>query len=92
VIQSCNTSHQISQTLKDENFIKSSCFMKMKKFEYCNLLLKIKWKKRLIFDGVMHRKQLYPYTPICLFLTWGVRTSKNIYIKTYNLRIITIIK
>jgi hypothetical protein len=66
--------------------------MKMKEFEYCSLLKQLNEEQRLIFDDVMHRKQLYPDTPICLFLTRGVGTSKNIYIKTYNLRIITIIK
>ncbi len=75
MIQSCNISHQISQILKDEIFIKSSYFIKMKKFEYCSLLKQLNEKKRLIFDDVMHRKQLYLDTPICLFLTKGVKTT-----------------
>jgi hypothetical protein len=29
----------------------------------------------------MHRKQLYPNTPICLFLIGGVETSKNFTLK-----------
>jgi hypothetical protein len=33
-------------------------------------------KKNLIFDDVMHRKQLYLDTPICLFLGGGVGIGK----------------
>ncbi len=85
-------SHNISQTLKDENFIKSLYFMKMKKIEYYSLLKQLNDEYKLIFDDVMHRKQLYPNTPICFVFARGVRISKNIYIKIYNLRIIIIIK
>jgi len=65
--------------------------MNMKKIEYYNLLKKLNENFKYIFDDVMHIKQLYPNTPICLFLTKGVRTSKKFTLK-YNLRIITIIK
>jgi len=67
VIQSCNISHQISQTLKDENFIKSSYFMKMKEFEYCSLFKQLNEEQRLIFDDVRHRKQLYYDTSFACF-------------------------
>jgi hypothetical protein len=38
-------------------------------------------KKILIFDDVMHKKQLYPNTLICLFLTRGVGTGKTFTLK-----------
>ncbi len=44
----------------------------MEEFEYCILLRQLNEEQRLIFDDVMHRKQLYLDTSICLFLTWGV--------------------
>jgi hypothetical protein len=46
--------------------------MMMEEFEYCNLLRQLNEEQRLIFDDVMHRKQLYFDTSICLFLTGGV--------------------
>jgi hypothetical protein len=71
VIQSCNGSNQKSQFLEDENFTKSSYSMMMEEFEYCSLLRQLNEEQRLIFDDVMHRKQLYPDTLICLFLKRG---------------------
>ncbi len=74
-------SHNISQTLKDENFIKSLYFMKMKKFEYYSLLKQLNDEYKLIFDDVMHRKQLYPNTPICLFLQEVLELVKTFTLK-----------
>jgi hypothetical protein len=56
VIQSRNVSNQKSQTIKNDNFIKSSYSMRMEEFEYCSLLRKLNGKKKLIFNDVMHRK------------------------------------
>jgi hypothetical protein len=55
--------------------------MMMEKFEYHNLLRQLNEEQRLILDDVMHRKQLYPNIPICLFLIGGVETSKNFTLK-----------
>jgi hypothetical protein len=74
-------SHNISQTLKDENFIKSLYFMKMKFFEYYSLLKQLNDEYKLIFDDVMHRKQLYPNTPICLFLQEVLELVKTFTLK-----------
>jgi hypothetical protein len=81
VIQSCSGSNQKSQFLEDENFTKSSYFMMMEEFEYHSLLIKLNEEQRLIFHDIMHRKKLYPDTPICLFLTRGVRTGKTFTLK-----------
>jgi hypothetical protein len=51
--------------------------MMMEEFEYYSLLKQLNEEQRLIFDDVMHRKQLYPNTPICLFFTKGAKTGKN---------------
>ncbi len=48
----------------------------MEEFEYHNLLRQLNKEQRLVLDDVMHRKQLYPNTSICLLLTKGVGTSK----------------
>ncbi len=45
--------------------------MMMEKLEYCSLLKQLNEEKRLIFDNVMHRKQLYPNTSKCLFFDKG---------------------
>ncbi len=74
IIQSCNGSNQKSRYLKDENFIKSPYSMMMEKFEYLSLLRQLNEEKRLIFDDIMHKKQLYPDTPTCLFLIASVET------------------
>jgi hypothetical protein len=50
--------------------------MMMEEFEYCILFRQLNEKQRLIFDDVMHRKQLYHDTLICLFLTGGVGIGK----------------
>jgi hypothetical protein len=42
VTQSHNVSNQKSSILKDEIFTKSSYFMMMEEFEYCNLFKKLK--------------------------------------------------
>jgi len=55
--------------------------MMMEEFEYCSLFRKLNEEQRLIFVDVMHRKQLYPDTSICLFLIGGVRTSKTFTLK-----------
>jgi hypothetical protein len=48
----------------------------MEEFEYCTLLRQLNEEQRLIFDDVMHRKQLCPDTSICLFLTGVLEISK----------------
>ncbi len=53
----------------------------MEKFEYCNLLKQLNEKQRLIFDDVMHRKQLYPNTSIFLFSIGGARTNNTFTLK-----------
>jgi hypothetical protein len=55
--------------------------MMMEKFEYRNLLGQLNEEKILIFDDVMHRKQLYHDTPICLFLTRDVGIRKTFTLK-----------
>jgi hypothetical protein len=42
--------------------------MMMEEFEYFNLFKQLNEEKILLFDDVMHRKQLYLNTSICLFL------------------------
>jgi hypothetical protein len=71
VIQSCNGSNQKSQFL-EFFFTKSSYSMMTEEFEYHSLLIQLNEEQRLIFDDVMHRKQLYLDTLICLFLTRGI--------------------
>ncbi len=56
MIQSHNASDQKSQTLKDENFTKSSYSTMMEKIEYCSLLRQLNEEQRLIFNDIMHRK------------------------------------
>jgi len=53
----------------------------MEEFEYHNLFKQLNEEQRLIFDDIMHRKQLYLDTPICLFLTRDVGTSKTFTLK-----------
>ncbi len=53
----------------------------MEEFEYCNLFKQLNEEQKVIFDDVMHRKQLYLNTPICLFLIGGARTSKTFALK-----------
>jgi hypothetical protein len=48
--------------------------MLIEEFEYHNLLKILNEEKILIFDDIMHRKQLYHDTLICLFLARGVGT------------------
>jgi hypothetical protein len=48
--------------------------MMMEEFEYHSLLKQLNEKQRLIFDDVMHIKQLYHDISIYLFLTRGVGT------------------
>jgi len=55
--------------------------MMMENFEYHSLLRQLNEEQRLILDDVMHRKRLYPNTPICLFLIGGVETSKKFTLK-----------
>ncbi len=57
-------------------FTKFSYYMMMENFEDHDLLSQLKDEQILIFDDIMHRKHLNPNTPICLFLTRGVATSK----------------
>jgi hypothetical protein len=51
--------------------------MMMEKLEYRNLLRQLNEEKKLIFVDVMHRKQLYFCTSICLFLTRGAGKLVN---------------
>jgi hypothetical protein len=53
----------------------------MEEFEYHNLLIQLNEEQRLIFDDIMHRKQLCLDTPICLFLTWDLRIGKTFTLK-----------
>jgi hypothetical protein len=46
--------------------------MMMEKFEYHSLFRQLNEEQRLIFDDIMHRKQLHFDTLICLFLIRGV--------------------
>jgi hypothetical protein len=55
--------------------------MMMEEFEYRNLFKPLNEEQRLIFYDVMHRKQLYPDTLICLFLIGGVGIGKNFTLK-----------
>jgi hypothetical protein len=55
--------------------------MMMEEFEYQSLFRQLSEEKKLIFDNVMHKKQLYFDTPICLFLTRDVRTGKTFTLK-----------
>jgi hypothetical protein len=59
--------------------------MMMEEFEYCNLFRQLNEEQRLIFDDVMHRKQLDHDILICLFFIGDARVSK-----TYNSSIIII--
>jgi hypothetical protein len=55
--------------------------MMMNEFEYRSLFKQLNEEQRLIFHDVMHRKQLYLDTPICLFLTGGVGIGKKFTLK-----------
>jgi hypothetical protein len=55
--------------------------MMMEEFEYHSLFKQLNEEQRSIFDDVMHRKQLYHDTSICLFLTWGDGTRKSFILK-----------
>jgi hypothetical protein len=77
VIQSCNGSNQKSQFLEDENFKKSSYSIMMENFEYYSLIIQLNEGRKLIFDDIMHRKQLYPNTTMCLFLIKGSKTTET---------------
>jgi len=48
----------------------------MQEFEYCSLFKQLYEERRLIFDDVMHRNQLYLNILICLFLIGGVVINK----------------
>jgi hypothetical protein len=77
LIQSHNGSGLKLKFLEDKNFTKSSYSMMMEKLEYHNLLRQLNEDKKLIFVDVMHKKQLYLCTSICLFLTRGVGKLVN---------------
>jgi hypothetical protein len=53
----------------------------MEEFEYQNLLRQLIEEQKLIRDDVMHRKQLYLDTQICLFFIRATRTCKNFTLK-----------
>ncbi len=55
--------------------------MMMEEFEYCSSLRQLNEEKRLIFDDVRHKKQLYLNTFICLFLIGGVGIGKTFTLK-----------
>ncbi len=48
----------------------------MEEFEYFSLFRQLNEEQRLIFNDVMHRKQLYYDTLICLFLIGGAELVK----------------
>jgi hypothetical protein len=48
--------------------------MMMEELEYHSLFKQLNEHKILIFNDIMHRKQLYFDIPICLFLARGVGT------------------
>jgi cell division protein FtsL len=58
----------------------------MQEFEYCSLFKQLHEERKLIFDDVIHRNQLYLNILICLFLIGG-----DIISKTFKSRIIMII-
>ncbi len=62
-------------------FHKIIIFHDVEEFEYFSLFRQLNEKQRLIFDDVMHRKQLYHGTLICLFLNKGAGTSKTFRLK-----------
>ncbi len=53
----------------------------MEEFEYCSSLRQLNEEQRLIFDDVMHNKQLYLNTPICLFFITFVGIDKTFTLK-----------
>jgi len=53
----------------------------MEEFEYHNLCKKLNEEKKYIFDDIMHKKQLYLDTPICLFLIGDVGIGKTFTLK-----------
>jgi hypothetical protein len=55
--------------------------MMIEKLEYHFLLRQLNEEQKLIFDDVMHRKQLYFVTLICLFFIGGAGTSKTFTLK-----------
>jgi Cdc6-like AAA superfamily ATPase len=55
--------------------------MMMEEFEYCSLFWQSNEEQILIFDDVMHRKQLYHDTLICLFFIRGAGTGKTFTLK-----------
>jgi hypothetical protein len=55
--------------------------MMMDEFEYCSLFKQLNEEQRLIFDDVMHRKQLYLDTLICLSFTGGAGIEKKFTLK-----------
>jgi hypothetical protein len=55
--------------------------MMMEKFEYCSSFRQLNEEKRLIFDDVMHIKQLYFDSLIYLFLTRGAGIGKTFTLK-----------
>jgi len=59
----------------------------MEEFEYHSFFRQLNEERKLIFDDVMHKNQLYLNILICLFLTWGVAI-----VKTINSRITMILQ
>jgi len=62
-------------------FHKILIFHDVEEFEYFSLFGQLNEKQRLIFDDVMHRKQLYYDTLICLFFIGGAGTGKTFTLK-----------
>jgi hypothetical protein len=56
-------------------------------FEYCSLLRQLNEEKIFTFDDIMHKKQLYLDTFICLFLTKGVGIGITFTLKFINQRL-----
>jgi hypothetical protein len=61
--------------------------MMMENFEYCSLLRQLNEEKIFTFDDIMHKKQLYLDTFICLFLTRGVGIGITFTLKFINQRL-----
>jgi hypothetical protein len=51
--------------------------MTMEKVEYCNLIKKLNEQWKLIFDDIMHRKQMCLDSSSCLFFIGDVAIGKT---------------
>jgi hypothetical protein len=53
----------------------------MDESKYQSMLKQLNKEKRLIFENIMYRKQMYYNIPIHIFLTWGARIGKTFTLK-----------